>query len=200
MWFWNPLPNPWQWVALFVGIIALVGWLVTGLTCRPKVRLLFIGDKYGQKISCWIQNMPLSKLYFFPRSVVQSLSVRVAIIDIEAEEKAQEQGEGSWFVCFDEKPRKIQFNDGEIGENIALPASEWGVPLHIARAYIAKTNDLKAQATDRNGVYNIELHQGEYKAKFILWVDGKEYHKDRMFKISPKKPNVAWDKDGTVKL
>jgi len=199
MWFWNPLPNPWQWVALFVGFIALVGWLVSELLrvlCRPKVRLHFLGDEHDLKISCWIQNMPLSKLYLFPRSAVQSLNVRIAIKDI----KAEEQGKADWFPRYDYKPCPIQFNGGEMGENIVLPASDWGVPLHIARAYITKTNELKAQAADTNGVFNIELHQGEYVTTFILWVDGKEYHKENIFKISRQKPYATWVKYGTVKL
>jgi hypothetical protein len=200
-WLYNlPVHAWWQWALSAIAIASFVGWLVTGLVCRPKVRLLFIGDTYGEKISCGIQNVPLSKWYFFPRSTVQSLSVRIAIVDIEAERRAQEQAIAPWFVCFDAKPRKVQFNDGAIDTNIGLPASNWGVILPIARAYTTGANELKAQATDRNGVYNIELHQGEYRAEFILWVDGKEHHKKQVFRISQEKPNVIWNKHGTVKL
>jgi hypothetical protein len=196
-WLYNlPLHAWWQWVLSAIAILAFVGWLVTGLLCRPKVRLYFLGEENGQSISCWIQNMPLGKRYFFPRSAIQSLNVTVAIIDI----KAQEQGNDMDIVHCDAKPRKIQFNNGEIKETIMLPASKSGVHLPIARAYITRTNEFKAQATNEDGRYSIELYQDEYIAEFRLWVDGDTYRKKRNFKISREKPYVRWVKYGTVKL
>lgn len=169
---------------------------MVGLLCRSKVKLHFVGNEHGQQIGCWIQNMPLGKQYFFQRSAAQSLNVKVAIIDINA----QEQDEESAIVHCDEKPRIIQFDSGEINETIVLPASEDGVFLHIARAYITRTNEFKAQATDRESRYIIELHDGEYMAEFRLWVDGDTYRKTRSFKISQEKPYVRWVKYGTIKL
>jgi hypothetical protein len=191
-WLWNAPPPPWQWVGLFVGIIAFVGWLVSEIIhqlCRPKVRVHF--RRVGNLIESRIQNMPFRKGCLLQRRIVQLLNVEIAITDIETEE----QDELAGTVYCDEKPRKIQFGDGEVRRTIALPPSKQCVVLPIAGA-----NMSKALAIDEYGKLTTKLHLGKYRASFTIWVDGIENTIEREFEIRQQKPYARWIKDGTVKL
>jgi len=120
------------------------------------------------------------------RRSVQSLTVSIAIRDMDAEEKV---------VHWDETARKLQFGDDEEHRCIMLPASKYGVNISIARA-----SELKSLAVDENGEPNIELHEGRYKVEMAIWVNGKEIEVSRDFKVSRSKPFIEWVYDGEINL
>ena len=163
--------------------------IIIRLLRRPKVRVHFC--RVGGQIECRIQNMPSRGGYLLQRYAVQSLGVRIGIIDIEA----REQDELSGTVYYDERPRRIRFGDGEATRTIVLPASQECVRLPIARA-----NKSQCLAIGGSSELTTRLRVGTYRTALSIGVDGREYSIEREFEIRQQKPYARWIKDGTVKL
>ena len=188
-WLFNPLPAPWQWVALFSGLLALgaavilIPQMIWG---KPHVKVMFEtrDSKDKRYLECELFNLPVAnralRILHVYRRPIDHLQVFFSIKDIQTSEMMVTDILASIHTTQQNVKPMI---------SVSLPASTTPAMIRLVNT---RDNGITT-AIDNYDAQNIELPAGEYCALIRIEASEEETEYCKNFFVGTNPEDLCWE-------